>query len=92
MECFLRQNPPLDETLKKTFADYALETAAAISRKYPPQMRDLVISVEAGGFIDGMVALMVKDILHENGSFRKLTEEERITADLLMFSDVLPAI
>lgn len=89
---FFDKIPPLDETLKKTFADYALETAAAISRKYPPQMRDLVISREAGGFIGGMVALMVKDILHENGSFRKLTEEERVTADLLMFSDVLPAI
>ena len=87
---FFSKLPSLDEKLKRTFADYALEQATLIAKDYPPQMRDLVVSGTANKFIDGVVALMVMDILYENGTFRPLTEEEKITANLIMFCDKLP--
>ena len=43
-----------------------------------------------GGFIGSTVALMVRDIFYGEGMFRPLTEAERVTANLLMFSDMLP--
>lgn len=87
---FFDKIPSLGDDLKKQFADYALETAAAIAENYPPQMRDLVIIWNAGGFISNMVSVMVMDILYGNGTFRKLTENEKVTSDLIMFSDILP--
>jgi hypothetical protein len=56
----------------------------------PPQMRDLVICWNTNGFIGNTVALMVMDILYGNGTFKELTDREKITSNLLMFCDVLP--
>lgn len=89
-ESFFSRIPSLDEETKKKFAGYALESAEVAARDYPPQMRDLVISWEAGGFVDSKVAIMVMDILYGNGTFKELTDNEKITSNLLMFSDVLP--
>ena len=82
--------PKLDDDLKKKFIDFALEAATIEANDYPPQMRDLVISWMAGAFINAAVALMVMDILYANGTFKPLTERERITSNLIMFCDVLP--
>ena len=60
------------------------------ARRYPPQMQDLIIAWGVEGFIGSTVALMVMDILYGEGVFKPLTEEERVTANLLMFSDMLP--
>jgi len=87
---FFSKLPSLDEELKKTLADYALERAMLIAKEYPPQMRDLVVTHETGGFVGRTVALMVMDILYENGTFRPLTEDEKVTSNLLMFCDRLP--
>ena len=87
---FFSKLPSLDEKLKKTFADYALEQAMLIAKDYPPQMRDLVVNWNAAGFVGNTVALMVMDILHGNGMFRPLTEDEKVTSNLLMFCDRLP--
>lgn len=87
---FFKKIPPLDENLKKQFADDALEMAMMAARDYPPQMRDLVIDWSAGGFVDSMVAVMVMDILYGNGTFKPLAEQEKVTSHLIMFSDVLP--
>lgn len=87
---FLAKIPELDEETKKKFAHYALESAEAFARDYPPQMRDLVVSWHAGGFVGNTVALMVMDVLYGNGTFRELTENEKVTSNLLMFCDVLP--
>jgi glycerol-3-phosphate acyltransferase PlsY len=35
-------------------------------------------------------AVMVLDILYGNGTFRLLGEQEKVTANLIMLSDVLP--
>ena len=87
---FFAKIPKLDETVKRTFADYALEQAMVIAKDYPPQMRDLLVAGNVVTFVGPTVALMVMDILYENGTFRPLTEDEKITSNLLMFCDRLP--
>ena len=89
-KAFFASLPALGEDLKKTFADYALEQAMLLAKEYPPQMRDLVVAVNAENFVERTVALMVMDILYQNGTFSPLTEEEKITSNLLMFCDRLP--
>jgi len=42
------------------------------------------------GFIGTQTAVMVMDMLYNNGTLKPLTERERITSNLIMFSDVLP--
>jgi hypothetical protein len=54
-------------------------------------MQDLVVSDNAVLFMGPRVAIMVMDILFDNGTFRPLTEEEKATALLLVFADTLPA-
>ena len=90
MEDFFAKIPALNDEIKARFADKALEFAMLSARRYPPQMQDLIIAWGVGGFIGSTVALMVMDILYGEGVFRPLTEEERVTANLLMFSDMLP--
>ena len=87
---FFSSLPSLDETLKSKFADFALEQAMLIAKDYPPQMSDLIVTWNVEGFISRTVALMVMDILYGNGTFRPLTEEEKVTSNLLMFCDRLP--
>lgn len=89
-EDFFAKIPALDEKLINSFADKALEIAMLEARNYPIQMQDLVIYEGVAGFIGRDVALMVMDILYANGTFKPLTEEEKITSNLIMFSDVLP--
>ena len=89
-ETFFAKLPSLGEEIKKTFADYALEHAMIVAKDYPPQMRDLVVARYVNSFVNSPVALMVMDILYENGTFRPLTEGEKVTSNLLMFCDQLP--
>ncbi len=89
-EQFFSKLPQLDEEIKKKFADGALEQAMLLAKDYPPQLRDLVVYSSVTALIGRIVALMVMDILYENGTFRPLTEEEKITSNLLMFCDRLP--
>ena len=87
---FFAKIPELDETVKRSFADDALEQAMLIAKDYPPQMRDLIVASNVVAFVNQTVALMVMDILYENGTFRPLTEDEKVTSNLLMFCDCLP--
>jgi RNA polymerase sigma factor, sigma-70 family len=88
---FFSKIPSIDEKcINKKLVDFALESAELEARDYPPQMRDLIISQHAGGFIDSTVAVMVMDILYGNGTFKPLTENERVTSNLIMFCDTLP--
>jgi len=87
---FFSKIPELDEKVKKQFADYALEEADVFARDFPPQMHDLIISWNVSGFIGNTVAVMVMDVLYKNGTFKELTEREKVTADLIMFCDILP--
>ena len=87
---FFSKLPSLDEETKNLFAGYALEQATLAAKDYPPQMRDLIVTWNVDSLIERTVALMVMDILYENGTFRPLTEEEKVTSNLLMFCDRLP--
>lgn len=87
---FLDKIPLLDEETKKQFAGFAIEAAEITARKYPPQLHDLIIHHEAETFVNHIVGTMVLNILYGNGTFKALTENERVTANLIMFSDVLP--
>ena len=87
---FFKRVPALDESLKERFADTALELAMIEARDYPPQIQDLIVYYRVKQFIGNMTAIMVMDILYSNGTFKPLTEEEKITSQLIMFSDILP--
>ena len=86
---FFDRIPKLDQKLKELFAEYALENAIQEAKEYPPQMQDLIVS-SSGGFIGNIVAVMALEMLYENGESKPLTPQERIAANLIMFSDVLP--
>ncbi|MDD6095491.1 MAG: sigma factor-like helix-turn-helix DNA-binding protein, partial [Clostridia bacterium] len=87
---FFAMLPRLDEDTKRQFIDFALEHAEMEAKKYPVQMRDFVVSGEINNFIGTTAAIMVADMLYENGTFKPLTENEKITANLIVFSDKLP--
>lgn len=72
------------------FAGFAIEQGMMIAKSYPAQMQDLIISEFITFFIDNGVAMMVMDILYNEGDFRPLTENEKVTSNLFMFSDKLP--
>ncbi|MBP3351502.1 MAG: sigma-70 family RNA polymerase sigma factor [Lachnospiraceae bacterium] len=82
--------PGLDEEIKKQYADKVLEFAMQEAKNYPPQMQDLVIRDTVMEFMGPTLSVMVLDILYANGTFRPLTEQEKVTANLIMFSDILP--
>ena len=87
---FFSKLPELSEEVKRTFVNYALEHAMLIAKDYPSQMRDLVVARYVDAFVNQTAGLMVMDILYENGTFRPLTEAEKVTSNLLMFCDQLP--
>ena len=82
--------PAPDPVLLRRFTDDALAYAVSAAADYPPQMRDLIVAQEANSFFGCIPALLVTDLLYKNGTFREMTDAERITAQLVMFSDVLP--
>ena len=87
---FFARIPAVSDEVKARFTDKELEFAMHSARQYPPQMQDLIVARHVRGFIGSTVPMMVMDILYGDGTFKPLTEKERVTANLLMFSDVLP--
>jgi hypothetical protein len=90
MNDFLNRIPCIPQEIIKKFSKSALEFAAISAKQYPPQMQDLTIQNTVTSFIGTTVAMMTLDKMYEKGIFKPLTENEKITADLFMFSDVLP--
>ena len=86
----LAKIPEPEKAMLDEFADFALEQATVHAKTYPPQMQDLVFFDYVRNFISNAVSMMVLDKLYENGTFRPLTEQEKVTANLLMFADQLP--
>lgn len=86
----LAKIPEPEKAMLDEFADFALEQAAVHAKTYPPQMQDLVFFDYVRNFISNAVSMMVLDKLYENGTFRPLTEQEKVTANLLMFADQQP--
>lgn len=86
---FFAKIPSLPEHIKREYADYAMEAAMEEAKAYPPQMQDLIISYSVNGLIGTTVAIMVMDLLYGK-VFRPLTQNEKVTSQLVMFSDILP--
>ncbi len=82
--------PDLDTELEEKYASIALEQALLLAKRYPAHMQDLIVYETGNGFFGPMVAIMVMDELYSNGTFKPLTEQEKVTSQLIMFSDVLP--
>ncbi len=87
---FHNRIPCIPQDIIDRFSKTALEFATISAKHYPPQMQDRVIQETVTSFIGSGVALMTMDKLYEKGYFKPLTENEKVTADLFMFSDVLP--
>lgn len=87
---FFMKIPSLDESIKEQFANIAFDYATQVAKEFPSQMQDLIMFEQVSGLIGPEVAIMVMDILYQKGIFKSLTEKEKIAANLLMFSDVLP--
>ncbi len=90
MDNFLNKIPCIPQEIIEKFSKVALEFATISAKQYPPQMQDLEIQKTVTSFIGNTVALMTLDKLYEKGIFKPLTENEKVTVDLFMFSDVLP--
>lgn len=82
--------PSLDKEIVDEFVDFALRQAIVVAKEYPSQLQDLVIVDFVQQFIGIQVAMMVLDKLYENGTFKPLSEDEKVTSNLLMFADRLP--
>ncbi len=87
---FFGRIPELDAEIKEEFAKCAMDQAIQTTKYYPEHMRDYQIYRFFHDYITPMQALMVLDELYDSGVFRPLTEDERITSQLLVFSDILP--
>ena len=87
---FIEKLPRVSDELKNKFVDIALESAMQKTKFYPPQMHDYVVGHTVSTFINNAVAIMLMDILYGNGTFKPLTENEKIAANLIMFCDTLP--
>ena len=90
MQKFFDRIPELDKEIKDEIAGFAMEQAVESAKSYPKHMQDYQIYRFFNGFITPSEALMAVDELYDSGVFKHLTEEERITSQLLMFSDRLP--
>lgn len=82
--------PSLDKEIVDEFASYALDQAVIVAKDYPEQLQDLVIVDFVQQFIGSEVAIMVMDVFYSNGTFKPLSENEKVTSNLLMFADRLP--
>lgn len=89
-EDFFSEIPAPAIELREQFIHQALEYAMMDAKNYPPQMQDLVINWGINSFIGPTTAIMVLDILYGNGTLKPLTDKEKITSQLIMFSDILP--
>lgn len=89
-EKFVEMIPALHKEIIDEVADFALEQAMQNAKNFPPQMQDYVVWKSVTSFIGGMEAMMILDKLYENGTFAPLTEQDKISSQLLMFSDILP--
>ena len=90
LEEFDKQIPSLDKEIQDEFADIALDISMESAKQYPPQIQDLQIFTMMYFYIGNMEAMMVLDELYDTGVFKPLSENEKVTSQLIMFADRLP--
>lgn len=89
-EALFGKIPELDKATKEKYAAKILDYVTMHAKDYPPQMQELIVTSGVNGFISNRVAVMVMDILYNTATLKPLTESEKTTANLIMFSDILP--
>lgn len=82
--------PAVSDEIKGKFAAFAIEYAMQKAKEYPTQIQDYIVYCTASEFISNTVAIMVLEILYKNGTFKPLSENEKVTSQLIMFADKLP--
>ena len=72
------------------FAKIAIEQAVMLAKNYPPQMQDFIVFEFVKWYVDNTIAMIVLDKLYDSGEYKPLTQSEKATANLIVFSDRLP--
>lgn len=83
----LENLPSLPQDQARRYIDAELEAQQLEARDYPEQMHELILN---GNISPNSLAVLVLNKLYENGTFKPLTENEKVTSQLIMFSDKLP--
>lgn len=86
----LENLPSLPDDQARKFIDAELEAEQIEAIDYPEQMQDLMLNNGTNILLSNSLAILVLNKLYENGTFRPLTENEKVTSQLIMFSDKLP--
>ena len=89
-EKLLENLPGLSAAEVRKYIDATLEATQIKARDYPEHMRDLIMSAPQNALLGPGIAILVLNKLYENGTFKPLTENEKVTSQLIMFSDNLP--
>ena len=90
MEEFDALIPSPEKEQLDEFAKIAIEQAVMLAKNYPPQMQDFIVFEFVKWYVDNAIAMIVLDKLYDSGEYKPLTESEKATANLLVFSDKLP--
>lgn len=90
MEEFDALIPSPDKDQLDEFAKIAIEQAVMLAKNYPPQMQDFIVFEFVKWYVDNTVAMIVLDKLYDSGEYKPLTQSEKATANLIVFSDRLP--
>ncbi len=90
MEEFDALIPSPEKEQLDEFAKIAIEQAVMLAKNYPPQMQDFIVFEFVKWYVDNTIAMIVLDKLYDSGEYKPLTQTEKATANLLVFSDKLP--
>ena len=90
MEEFDALIPSPEKEQLDEFAKIAIEQAVMLAKNYPPQMQDFIVFEFVKWYVDNTIAMIVLDKLYDSGEYKPLTQSEKATANLLVFSDRLP--
>ncbi|SHI79925.1 RNA polymerase sigma factor, sigma-70 family [Butyrivibrio fibrisolvens DSM 3071] len=90
MEEFDALIPSTEKEQLDEFAKIAIEQAVMLAKNYPPQMQDFIVFEFVKWYVDNTIAMIVLDKLYDSGEYKPLTQSEKATVNLLVFSDRLP--
>jgi RNA polymerase sigma factor (sigma-70 family) len=90
MEEFDALIPSPEKEQLDEFAKIAIEQAVMLAKNYPPQMQDFIVFEFVKWYVDNTIAMIVLDKLYDSGEYKPLTQSEKATVNLLVFSDRLP--
>ena len=90
MEEFDALIPFPDKDQLDEFAMIAIEQAVMLAKNYTPHMQDFIVFEFVKWYVDNTIAMIVLDKLYDSGEYKPLTQSEKATANLIVFSDKLP--